>query len=240
MNSVHCPYCNHEVSSGEINIQKGAGICGSCSKIFDLNETPEFNRYGAANPSLNEADQIRPRAEPPRTISVEKTMRGHEIKVKWIEGQYIFLAFFATFWDGFLIFWYAALLSKPISSETIPGLLFPILHVIAGVCITYTVLAGFLNTTTISLENGRFKLNHGPLPWIGKLELDSDDLTQFFIIEHIGNKGARTHNLCALKKDNTKIFIMKQSIEKLKFIEQKLEELLNIKDVRVTGEYQGY
>ncbi len=165
MDEIHCPYCQHEVSVNDVNMARLVGRCLECGKLFDLDETPEF----AARKGHKGHDEalLRPKSPQPGTIKLRETARGQEALVRWFGPQYIFLAFFCVFWDGFLVVWYSAVLLAP-SGIDIVAALFPLLHVAAGVSITYTTVAGFLNTTSIEVRGGRLRLTHGPLPWPGR------------------------------------------------------------------------
>jgi hypothetical protein len=235
MEEIHCPYCQRDVPVSEINMQRFVGRCLECGKLFELSQTPEF----ASRDQTSKQAPERPRYAQPKSVRLQETLRGSQILIRWFGPQYIFLAFFCLFWDGFLVVWYSALFFGSKSGFTLVGALFPLLHVVAGVFITYTCLAGFLNTTTIEVENGRLRLAHGPLPWNGNRDLDATDIKQFFVVERIGNKGSRRYELCALQRDGTKLHILDQPLEVLRFVEQHLEEMLKIKDERVLGEFAG-
>lgn len=231
MDDIRCPYCRREVPVSEVNMQRLVGRCLECGKLFDLQEAGLVGNTLATSPP-------RPRVAQPKEITIQESMRGQQIRLRWFGPEYLAMAFFCLFWDGFLVVWYTIALSAPRGVDLV-ALLFPLLHVAAGVFITYTTLAGFLNTTTIELGDDKLRISHGPLPWKGNRELDSRELQQLFVVEKTGNKGRRYYELCALLKDNTKVHLISQSLDRLRFIEQHIESLLRIRDVRVLGEHAG-
>lgn len=236
MDDIRCPYCRREVAVGDLNMEQLVGRCLGCSKLFDLRETEAFaQRERSGGPGQN---PTRPRAAQPKAVRLVESMRGHELRIRWFGPQHLFLAFFCVFWDGFLVLWYSALLTSKGGVEIVAAL-FPLLHVAAGVFLTYTCLAGFLNTTTIELADGRLRMTHAPLPWKGNLDMDASDIKQLFVVENIGSKGSRSYELCALLKNQTRISFLSQPLDVLRFVEQHLESLLKIEDARVLGEFAG-
>ena len=120
-------------------------------------------------------------------------------------------------------------------------LLFPLLHVGAGIFITYSTLAGFLNQTSLHLSNGTLRIDHRPLWWPGRKQFATEIFKQFYVAERInrGKNGVSTHyELMALNQEGVVISILKnlKTVEEGKFLEQRLEEKLNIKDQPVAGE----
>jgi hypothetical protein len=119
--------------------------------------------------------------------------------------------------------------------------LFPILHVTIGVGLTYFTLASLMNRTRISVESGLLRIRHGPLPWLGNLDLDTSTLEQLFCKEktHRNKNGTSyTYEVWAVLRDGKSRKILSTSMEQdqAMFIEQKLEQALGIKDRHVAGE----
>ncbi len=48
----------------------------------------------------------------------------------------------------------------------------------------YVALAGWFNTTTIRVLEGRLQVRHGPMPWPGNVELPQNSVRGFEIVEH--------------------------------------------------------
>lgn len=79
------------------------------------------------------------------------------------------LAFFALFWDGFLVFWYSLALGGNKKAPLVM-ILFPLLHVGAGVFITYAAICGIFNRITIRVDPARFVFRAGPIPVRGNVD----------------------------------------------------------------------
>jgi hypothetical protein len=56
------------------------------------------------------------------------------------------------------------------------AIVFPICHVAVGVGLTYYVIAGFLNKSSIFLDEAVLAVRHGPVPWFGSCTLELDGI----------------------------------------------------------------
>jgi hypothetical protein len=183
-------------------------------------------------------DQTIIKAPIPEHISMEPTSGGLLFSYRWFSPAYIFLAFFAIFWDAFLVFWYSIATSQ---DAPLVMLLLPIVHVLVGIGITYFALAGFLNKTFILVGEGKLTIQHVPLPWPGNRVLQASDLTQLYSEERVirTRNGTRLkYQLNAITHENKKITLMSNltAPDQVRFLEHKLEEFLGITDVPVQGE----
>jgi hypothetical protein len=174
----------------------------------------------------------------PNHITMEQTPGGLLFSYRWFSPTYIFLAFFAVAWDGFLVFWYSIATSQ---DAPLVMLLFPILHVLVGVGITYYALAGFYNRTLVLAGEGKLTIQHVPLPWPGNRVLQVSDLTQLYSQERVvrSRNGIQVkYQLNAITRENKKITLLDNltAPDQVRFLERRLEEQLGITDVPVEGE----
>jgi hypothetical protein len=173
----------------------------------------------------------------PDKLAMAYTGSGFEISRKWFGWQIIFLTFFAIFWDGFLFFWY----SMAFVTGSAIMMLFPLIHVAVGIGITYTALAGWVNTTRITVNQGRIAVRHGPLPWIGQRDLDASDVKQLYSKEKISrgrNSTTTTYEVHAVTHTgkNVKLLSGLESSEQALYIEQEIERYFRIEDAPVKGQ----
>ena len=125
-----------------------------------------------------------------------------------------------------------------------PGLLFylfPLIHVSVGLGLTYSLLAGLLNTTLVGIRGDDFFVRHGPVPWRGSRVLPVKSITQLFCEEKVSrskNGEARTYNLSAILDGGERVQLLSglPKVEQALFLEQVFEERLGITDVEVAGE----
>ena len=175
----------------------------------------------------------------PDKLALNYRESGFEITKKWFGLSTIFLTVFAVFWDGFLFVWYSIALG--FGQANLLMVLFPLIHVAAGIGITYTALACWVNTTRITVDQGKVTVRHGPLPWIGNKELDASNLKQLYSKEQISNSRNSTtvtyevHAVTATGK-NEKLVSGLESSEQALYIEQEIERYFRIEDVPVRGQ----
>lgn len=178
-------------------------------------------------------------------IKVNKQSHELTITFRWLQIMHFFLLFFFIAWDGFLVFWYSMALGGGMGEAGWIMSVFPIIHVAVGVGGTYYVLAGFLNTTTMSITKSTISIKHRPLPWLGgDIKLDATAINQIYVKEVItqGKNGtSKSYILRYLdNQENDKRILPKGitlKVEDVQRIERLIEDFLGIKDFAVHGEY---
>lgn len=93
----------------------------------------------------------------------------------------------------------------------------------------------------MTVDSRQLSVHHGPVPWLGNLTLNSRDLEQFYVVqrEHNNRNGSYyRYNLNAVTRDHREVVVLKglETVDQGLFLEQSLEELLNIRDPAVAGE----
>ena len=184
---------------------------------------------------MSDVDEVTPRGKVPipEHISLEERPGGLRIVRRWFSPRIIFLAFFCIFWDGFLVFWY----TRP--EMPLFAMLFSLMHVAIGIGLTYSTLAGFINSTVIDIGSGQLVIRHRPLPWFGNRTLARGELKQLFSEEVRGSGQSRfTFRLSAVHRDGRKIKLVGglPEADQALFLEQQIESRLGIADQRVGGE----
>lgn len=170
--SVRCPECSSPVPAQAVETSLGVAQCPTCEAVF---ETRSLDR-----PAPTAVLEV------PRGLVEQETVSELIVRYRWLRGQHFFLAVFATFWNGFLVFWYTMAVGTlgDLGMASILMFLFPILHVAVGISIAYTVLAGFLNRTEVRVTGHGVTVRHGPLPWFGDVELAGADVAGLFLAPH--------------------------------------------------------
>jgi len=177
----------------------------------------------------------------PEAFTLNQDANGLTISYRWFSPSYIFLAFFCLFWDGFLVFWYSVAFA-----QDAPWLMFvfPLLHLGVGVGLTYTALAGFYNSTSVTAGQGKLTIQHGPLPWPGSRTLPATDILQLYSEQRMVQTRNGSHpryQLSAITRENRKIRLIANLDEpdKVRFLERRIEEYLGIQNRPVEGEMSG-
>lgn len=244
---ITCPTCGAAPPGVDVDLERGIGKCRYCSALFDISDQlaavsgAAIQRRRAPVPM---PAAVRVIASP--AIEIEPGYRDAParrppvtIVRRWRESSAYVIALFCVFWNAFLVFWYRITVDAPIIFK-----LFPLIHVGAGLYMTYRTLATLLNTTTITVGDDELSVRHHPLPWPGGLRVPAAELAQLFTEEQITetkNGVSRSYHLGAVLKDGTKQRILANLPEpdQALFLEQQIEERLGIVDVEVGGEWQG-
>ena len=159
------------------------------------------------------------------------------VKWRWLSLAAVFLVPFTLFWNGIMVTMAAGMtdgFSHP--ERLLIGLAVP--HVWVGLGLGYYCLALFLNSTTVRFAEGTLHVKHGPLPWRGTKSIPSREVQQLFVVEKRGNKGSISYELCALMRDGRRQSILTglTSDGSARFLEVRLEQVMNITDQAVEGE----
>lgn len=159
------------------------------------------------------------------------------VKWRWLSVAVFFLVPFTLFWNGILstaAFGVSENFTHP--ERLLFGLLIP--HVWIGIGLAYYCLALFVNSTTVKVLEGTLHVKHGPLPWRGTKAIPVRELQQLFVVEKRGNKGSISYELCGLMRDGRRQSILTglTSDGAARFLEVRLEQVMNITDQAVEGE----
>jgi hypothetical protein len=167
----------------------------------------------------------------PDKLELHHRGSGIEIVRRWLGWQTVFLTAFAVFWCGFLFFWYS--IALPMGNTIMT--LFPLIHVAVGVGLAYRALAGWVNTTRITVDQGRLSVRHGPLPWLGNKDLDASNLKQLYSGR---NSTTVTYEVRVITSNgrNEKVVSGLESSEQALYVEQEIERYFRIENAPVRGE----
>lgn len=244
---MNCPRCGFDIPADDINIRQLVAKCRSCSQVFSF--ASDFSAAPVERPSefanarpLGEDSERAPLVRPP--FLQEEDFGGRlSFRFRWFSPSLIFLGFFCIAWDAFLIFWYFLAFqgSMPFAANLIM-MLFPIAHVAVGVALTYYVIAGLVNRTTITADRSTLTVRHGPLPFGGNVTIPVSRLQQLFCRrEGIGtddHSPGRAFSIFAILDDGTRLDVLTRQNDRdlVVYLEQRIEDFLNIIDVPVPGE----
>lgn len=118
---------------------------------------------------------------------------------------------------------------------------FPILHVVAGVGLTSFTLASLVNTTTIGVGRGLLSIKHSPIWWPRNRVLSSDRIRQLFCKQrtHRDDDSTNTvYSLWALLSDGSTVKLLDswKDADQVLYLEQEIERALGLRDEPVGGE----
>lgn len=246
---MNCPRCRTLVLSEDVNLEHLLAKCRQCQEVFRFSaEEIEAVTERLQDKITSDVPSIKaPEVRVPRPDGIEVDDLGGERRMvkRWFHPQLIFAAMFCVVWDGFLIFWYTIAFTTDAPWIMV---VFPILHLTAGVCLTYSTIAGFFNRTTIEVNDSWLSVSSGPVPWFGNVNISVAAIEQVYCMEidpsqwTQGQWGRGTWaRACvkvsaALRSGRQLVLLASIPRDEGLFIEQQLEEWLEIEPKRVPGQ----
>lgn len=228
--SLKCPNCASPFKTGDFDTERGLLKCGYCHALMTMPSSADSARTGGFHPRA--AVPLPPR------LKVDDSAGRLEISYRWFTPAILFLVFFCIAWDGFLILWYTIALSqKGMWIMTV----FPLLHVAVGLGLTYFTLASLLNTTRVTVEQGKVRVRHGPMPWAGNKDFERGNISQLYCKErvcHSKNGTSQSYEIWMTTTAGTseKFLTTVLNEDQALYIEQRVERALGITDRAVPGE----
>jgi hypothetical protein len=244
---LNCKQCGAPLRESDLRLDRGIAVCSSCGGVQRL---PGPVAPRAPEDSGGPVSRKPPGEVPvPDRFVIEELGNQLTIRYRWFHAALFFLLFFTIAWDSFLVGWYWMLTAGPFGGD--PGMpmpfklvfvIFPLAHVAVGVGLTYSVLAGFLNSTVIRVADGVLSVRHGPVRWPGNLELPTDGIEQIYCRKRTSRSGTVTtdsgnyevHAVAGGQKK--KLLGGLREADHALFLEQQLERFLRIEDRPVPGE----
>lgn len=171
-------------------------------------------------------------------LSVSRSPGRVEVSYRAGWAKTIFLLVFAVFWNGFMVVWFGISLSQGLWEMA----LFGTLHGLIGLVVAYSALVGLLNTTTVSVRDGRLRVWSAPLPTPGRQDLAADEIGQLFVRSRVvrSKNSVRTvYDLIAETTHGTEVRVVKglAAPERARVLEAEVERALGVEDRAVPGEF---
>ncbi len=172
----------------------------------------------------------------PKNMQLNEYADRLEFEYNWYKPKYIISMISTPIFTYFLV-----------KSNFIPGdfdhLTIPVAIILVLAFITaYYSLAKLANTTRIKVSHEKLEVYHGPIPFGRNLTLKKENVTQLYVTQHrTGHRYylySTTYQINVILKSSEVISLVKglHTPEQGRFIEQKIESFLNIKDIHVDGE----
>lgn len=243
---LNCPECNTPIPSDGVNIVKTIAICKSCDNIFAFEE--ELTTAGL--PAVIEQPK-RMKEEIyhiPPGIEVLKIESMLEIMVNWRRSGKFFLLFFAIMWNTFIGFFIVtAFATGGIGSAGIFLALFMIPFIAVGAHLLYQSIGQIFNTTFVTVTNRNVSIEHKPFNFLIQKDqhFAREDVEQLYVKRYsIGSTNGNpvyAYNVIMMMKNKKPYVLIKglRSLESARFIEQEIENYMNIEDKIVRGEWQA-
>ena len=225
-----CRSCGASLDAGRLDRRLSVVTCSHCGTLHEMPRAEAGDGRGraAARPE---------RAPVPLPERFEVSRPGGGLHVRWPEGRKsgaFALAFFALFWGG-------VTLSAALWFLTPLSLVF-----------LYMAAVRAVNRRELKVDGAAVSIAHGPLPWKGSKRLESADVRQLFVTEHVsrvregGDRGDGTRTR-EVRSYRVSAVLEGERTERLLgglgspgqalWLEQEIERAHGIEDRAVGGEY---
>lgn len=231
---LNCIKCAAEIPAENMNLNRMVAKCAVCNSVFGFGG--EFGgRVGVRSQPFD--------VPQPERVKVEERNGSLTIRLPWFTYKILFMTLVAIFWNGIMLSlmggaFFSLLTQGP--SEFSIFLVMP--HFWIGLAMIYYVLTGYLNETRVTVGNGRLTVRHGPLPFWGNKEVATSDILQLFTRHNFTtlryNWGGH-YELHAITGKNRREKLLSgwENPDYALFVEQEVENFLEIEDYPVRGEY---
>lgn len=234
---LRCRRCASEYRSEDIDLKLALAKCHKCHGVTDLSGRSVQLVGASAMPTV--VPTVRRLMPKPGRFNVAEVPGGFTVSWKWFRPAAIFMTVFAVFWIGFLVVWNAV----AIGSGAWQMSLFSVVHVAVGVWLGLYTAALWLNTTTVTLQQGFIRVNTQPIKFLVAKDqhLAASAVEQLFCREHVHrnkNSVSYSYSLNAMLKNGKEQVLFKRldAVGEALWLEHELERALEIVDRPVTGE----
>ena len=174
----------------------------------------------------------------PPNLDIKSSTDELTIMYRWRSAKHVVAAIFAFICNGYFI--YVAFLDIILQVDVDWS---AAMLVLLGLAAAYYALAGWFNRTTIRVTANHLQISHGPLPYLGSIKLQTEDINQVYVAEIFTKYDRRTSGyswelrvqLNSDSKDKTLLKGLETPLNAL-YIEQEIEYYLGIKDTAVPQE----
>ena len=232
---IICHQCNESVLSPNMDFINKIAKCVNCDIIFSFqDQLLDKNKNNKKNLLL------------PKGLELEDDGTQLIIRRKWFGPKSIILAAVAFFWNCIVTFFILVYLDFedgyfPFTNH-ISLTLFGSLFVIVGIVLTYCSIAGYINTTAITVTPLILRVRNYPLPFPGNEEGPSKGIEQLFVKEIVASRSssgpvsfAYAVHLISQTRQDIELIVLDRK-DHAQYIEQAVEKYLKIKDKKASGE----
>ena len=173
-----CPNCSTAIPPDRINVQELVAACPACAHVFSF--------ASLLSKALPQVPKPEGAIALPKDFEVRKELSSLYISIPWrsVRNKW-FMTIFAALWDLFLI----PFIITALSGDTEVAL-FISLHFAVAVGITFYVLALWINSTKIRVDDTGIDVRHTPIPvpFTPRHAISTGDVDQFYVEEYVPSR----------------------------------------------------
>lgn len=172
----------------------------------------------------------------PKNMHLKEGENSLVFEYSWFKLKYVVVLLSAPIFAFFLI--RSEYIAGDFNHFTIPVLIL----IFVSFFVMYYSMAKLMNTTQIRVSQQEIKVQHRPVPFAAGLTLKKEDVKQLYVTQHrIGHRYylyASTYQINAILTNKDVVTLVKglHYPQQGRFIENKIENFLNITDIHIDGE----
>lgn len=229
-----CEVCDNEIDPDGVNMNSTLAKCNHCGSLLFLDDDDFFGRR----------KRNRPEMMIPEGTEVLHLPSSLDIRTQWNRSRSKgpgtwFIAFFAVMWNVMLL----PFVLSSIASGALLSLLPLIGHLAVGFGLIYYLLTIFLNHTDVYVTDNEITITSKPLknPFRPDTIIPTSDINQLYVSRYVSSitNGVPQHAyaLYAITSNDRRISLLRgMNKETQLYIEQEIENFLDIDDVQVMDE----
>lgn len=219
---IHCPSCDEEVVSNDINLQNSVAKCGHCNVIFSIEEEMENVK------TKNEFKQQILRPE-----GIDLFYFGDELDITTVQHIQGFDAWAIGFAPLMAI---GTIMHFFLADNPIPSF-FPISFSILALYYIYKAFNYSNNKTYIDINNRFLSIRHRPKTFRKDKMFAADEIDQLYLKPSSDGVGHFTIYMVINGQEGQKHekLMNVNTLSKAKYLEQEIERYLHISDREVLG-----
>ncbi len=224
--ALKCPNCASAIRQQDYDEERGTIRCGYCGTLM---LPPRAQRPGF---------MPRPPVALPERMSLEQTPRGLVITRLWWHPGALVLGPVMILWSWMLFRSFSDLRASHAGSVIVPAVAMG-----GALALCYYALARIINRTRIEVSQSGVTVSHGPLPWAGWRQIHAGQIDQLYCKEHLRRtrSGVTTlYEVWAALTTGQQSRLVRCGLqpEQALYIEQQIEQHLDLKDRAMPGEYR--
>ncbi|MGJ3237859.1 MAG: hypothetical protein ACFE0Q_04050 [Anaerolineae bacterium] len=234
--TVECKHCHAPLPKEALTMGENIVVCAYCGTVHYMKSEP------TTMPGMTKQKRKKP-----EKFKLNRLADGIEIRYRWLGKQHMGLTFFAVIWNAFIIFFTSVMFMADGADFEPMMIVFLLPFYAVGIGMTYYVVTGFLNTTSIQIRGGQIQTQHSPIPMLGirNETVDRRAIEQVYCQRRVAYESndvpVYVFDVHYIKKGGEDVKLLKglDSIHKAVFIEQQIEHLYRIPDQPVDTEYRS-
>lgn len=218
---IKCPYCELEIAADDINSSTMIAKCTFCDSVFSF-----AGQHGdGREPDSLKVDELFSNLEPEH-ISIK--VSGDQLLLRFRWHRSIVALLISLFWMGFTIFGFAVGLSNADANSRAELVFISLLPLAFNISFAYVSIAGWLNSTIISVNQDQLSVVHTPVPWRSPSPVESSRIHQIDCVFKQGRKGSGSYTVTAITDWEQVKLLRGLSFDYAMYIKQAIETHLGI------------